>query len=193
MQRGMWLMGALMGLVGGAACSEAEGPTRVGPSLEVAVAALNLVGVGDVVWDLQVVNGRLPTPDVVWQQRIASSRYGDGQGSASYVGTCDASPMLDQNVVRVWVVGVYAQAASDAALGGFGAAPPPGVLAFENPTPYDQGAWASPLSKTTRCEENADAFVRFDVALMRPANPGFFDIAVNFNDVFCSAKFDCCV
>jgi len=30
------------------------------------------------------------------------------------------------------------------------------------------------------------------VALMRPAQQGFFDVAVNFNSIFCSAKFDCC-
>jgi len=42
------------------------------------------------------------------------------------------------------------------------------------------------------CQENADVFVQFDVALMRPAQQGFFDIAVNFNNIFCSAKFDCC-
>ena len=31
----------------------------------------------------------------------------------------------------------------------------------------------------------------FDVTVMRPAQQGFFDIAVSFADVFCSAKYDC--
>jgi formylglycine-generating enzyme required for sulfatase activity len=60
-------------------------------------------------------------------------------------------------------------------------------MPFQNPT-----TTAAPLTRTVTCEENADVFVQFDVALMRPAQQGFFDIAVNFNDIFCSAKFDCC-
>jgi hypothetical protein len=62
-----------------------------GPTVGVNVAALNLQGVGDVVWDVEVVNGADPA-QVVWQRRLASSGYGDGAGSASYVGPCDADP-----------------------------------------------------------------------------------------------------
>ncbi len=46
--------------------------------------------------------------------------------------------------------------------------------------------------RTFECLENQDVFVQFDVSVMRPANQGFFDIAINFNQIFCSAKFDCC-
>ncbi len=41
------------------------------------------------------------------------------------------------------------------------------------------------------CEENADTRVDFNITLMREANQGFFDIAVTFDDIFCSAKVDC--
>ncbi|TNF29328.1 MAG: hypothetical protein EP329_16020, partial [Deltaproteobacteria bacterium] len=45
----------------------AEGPTPpAGPPVKIDVAALNLTGVGDVVWDLEVVNG---APETVWQRR----------------------------------------------------------------------------------------------------------------------------
>ena len=160
-----------------------------GPSVAVNVAALNLSGVGDVVWDLEVVNGRTPTADVVWQRRISSTGYGDGAGSASYVGPCDADPTVSENTVKVWVVGVYSGPVT--ALGSFASGAQGGAtgaeLAFQNPTTS-----AAPLTRKVDCVQNADVGVQFDVALMRPAQQGFFDIAVNFNDIFCSAKFDCC-
>ena len=128
---------------------------------------------------------------MVWQRRLSSSSYGDGAGSASYVGTCDAG--ANPNVVRVWVVGVYSAAVTSAgsfnsgltsdvgAVTGGGTAMP-----FQNPTA------TAPLTRSVTCAENTDVAVQFDVALMRPAQQGFFDIAVNFNNIFCSAKFDCC-
>ena len=166
--------------------AESTAPALDGPALNVNVAALNLAGVGDVVWDLEVRNGA-GTPQVVWQRRVSSSGYGDGAGSASYVGTCDAS--ANPNTVRVWVVGVFAAPVS--AAGSFAEGAAGGVTGtpvdFENPT-----ATATPLERTVTCSENTDVAVQFDVALMRPAQQGFFDIAVNFNNIFCSAKFDCC-
>ncbi len=65
------------------ACADGDAepaPTYDGPSVAIDVAALNLEGVGDVVWDLQVDNG---ADQVVFQRRISSGAYGDGGGSAS--------------------------------------------------------------------------------------------------------------
>jgi len=151
------------------------------------VAALNLHGVGNVVWDVEVVNGAAPA-QVVWQKRLASSGYGDGAGSASYVGPCDADPAASENTVKVWVVGVYSAPVS--AVGTFAGGAAGGAtgdaIAFDNPTlPGD------PLEKTVTCSPNSDAKVRFDVSLARPAEQGFFDVAVSFEDIFCSAKLDC--
>ena len=182
---------AWVGIVGLVAltrgCGDEPIPTVTG-GLEVSVAALDLRGVGDVVWDVEVLNG---DDERVWERRLTSSRYGDGAGSASYVGSCDAEAAVADNEVRVWVVGVYASAVSDP--GEFASGATSGIgavvgeaLPFENPTA------AGPLTREVRCEENADAAVAFDVALMRPAEQGFFDIAISFGDVFCSAKFDCC-
>ncbi|PKN54663.1 MAG: hypothetical protein CVU56_25400 [Deltaproteobacteria bacterium HGW-Deltaproteobacteria-14] len=167
-----------------------ESTDAPGARLAIDVAPLNLVGVGDVVWDLEVVNGA-STPETVWQRRVSSSRYGDGAGSASYVGTCDAAS--NPNTVRVWVVGVYGAAVTDpgsfnrGATDGVGAVTFTGApLAFQNPTA------SAALTREVDCLANSDVAVAFDVALMRPARQGFFDIAVNFSDIFCSAKFDCC-
>ena len=168
-----------------AACAEAPpADPAPGAQVEVAVAALNLPGVGDVVWDLEVRN---PTA-TVWQRRITSSTHGDSAGSASYVGPCDAD--ANPNTVRVWVVGVYAGDVSAAAAGPFASGSAAGIAAtaldFQNPTA------AAPLTQTVTCSPNADAAVQFDATLMRPATQGFFDVAVSFSDIFCSAKFDCC-
>jgi len=162
-------------------------PTADGPRVAIDVAALNLQGVGDVVWDLQVES----PSGVVWQRRVTSSGYGDGAGSASYVGSCDADPANPVNTVSVWVVGVYQSAVSDAGAFQSGSDSGDGAVtgtpvAFQNPTT------GAALSRTFTCRENQDVAVQFDVALMRPAQQGFFDIAVNLNNIFCSAKLDCC-
>ncbi|MBL8786424.1 MAG: hypothetical protein JNJ59_16095, partial [Deltaproteobacteria bacterium] len=58
---------------------------------------------------------------------------------------------------------------------------------LDNPlTPALEGC-----SLAVDCVENADASVVFNLTVMREANQGFFDIAVNFEDIFCSAKVDC--
>ncbi|TNF23547.1 MAG: hypothetical protein EP329_27315 [Deltaproteobacteria bacterium] len=170
----------------GVACADAL-PSE-GGRLAVDIAALELTGVGDVVWDVEVVNG---ASEVVWHKRLSSTGYGDGAGSASYVGTCDAAAGVAENTIRVWVVGVYADPV--AAFGAFssGAATGAGAvtgtpLDFQNPT-VD-----GPLTRTATCVADTDVAVQLDVALMRPAAQGFFDVAVSFNDVFCSAKLDCC-
>jgi len=181
-----WL---LLGALGAASCADIpDGSAPAGPTLTVAVAALNLVGVGDVVWDLEVVNGGA-TPQTVWQRRVSSSGYGDGAGSASYVGTCDAG--ANPNTVRVWVVGVYGAAVADAGTFDRGATDGAGAVTG-TPLPFENPTAAGPLTRDVICAANGDVAVQFDVALMRPAQQGFFDIAISFNDVFCSAEFDCC-
>jgi len=166
-------------------CEERAAPVDAGPGIALTLSALSLAGVGDVVWDIEVVAGT----DTVWQQRISASAFGDGVGSAAYVGPCDAD--AGDNTVRVWVVGVYAD--DVASPGSFASGAATGVgsvvgtaLPFESPTR------AAPLTRVVQCLPNRDVAVRFDVTLMRPASQGFFDIAVSFEDIFCSAKLDCC-
>ena len=181
-------LAAILALPACVAGEPADDRGFTGPGVEITAAALNLAGVGDVVWDLEVVNGSTET---VWQRRVTSSGYGDSAGSASYVGPCDAQD--NTNSVRVWVVGVYDGDVSTANAGAFASGADSAVvgtaLPFQNPTsPGAAGALARPFE----CLEGQDVAVQFDVALMRPAQQGFFDIAVNFNNIFCAAKFDCC-
>ena len=188
-------MSRLTAALGAFAMASCLGPAPGGePSVTLQISALNLQGVGDVVWDVEVTNGA-PPPEVVWQRRVTSSAYGDGAGSASLVGPCDASPGVADNHVRVWVVGVYDGpiARADAGAFAWGSATGAGVvsgtaLAFENPTVPVTG----PLSRLATCSANADVAVSFDVTLARPAEQGFFDVAVDFDDVYCAAKLDCC-
>ncbi|TNF28628.1 MAG: hypothetical protein EP329_17545, partial [Deltaproteobacteria bacterium] len=168
------------------ACGRATSDAPAGARLAIDVAALSLEGVGDVVWDLEVVNA---DSAVVWQRRVTSSGYGDGAGSASYVGTCDAD--RNDNTVKVWVVGVYAAAVSDAGTFNSGSTADAGAVTG-TPLPFQNPTTTAPLSRTVTCVADADVPVAFDVALMRPAQQGFFDIAISFDDIFCSAKLDCC-
>ena len=183
------------------ACSTAAGPDASrgpqGEGLAVTVAGLSLPEVDDVCVDLRVTNAT----GVVWQrgdtartklgadqvgdgpagaadtETICSSRYGDAAANGlTYVGPCDASSDTGeregvQNDVTLWVDGLYA--------GG-----------------VDVGDWQDPCPNgctlEVDCVPNRDSLVRFDLAIMREARQGFFDVAVSFSDIFCSAKLDTC-
>ena len=122
-------------------------------------------GVTDVVYQVKVRNTATP-PALVWERTLRSSDYGDGAGSLTYVGPCDAS--TDTNTVHLEVLELHA---------------------FDGPITD----WVNPgeLVQSARCAANADMRVSFDVTLARRASQGFFDVAVNFDDIFCSAKLDC--
>jgi len=155
-------------VVGGCLGDEAT-PDAAG-ELAIEVAPLTLAGVVDVAYDLRVVND---LGDTVWERSdLRASAYGNGT-SLSYVGPCDAASNAQPNRVELDVVTLYD---ADGAL--------------------DAGDWVDPtavepLKQEVTCVENSDVPVAFDVAIMRRATQGFFDVAVEFDDIFCSAKFDC--
>lgn len=129
------------------------------------------------------LNGGTPDTDA-----LCSDRFGNGAGGAlSYVGPCDADGQADpgdadgerMNSVTVWFDGLYG------ASGGY--IDPNGTQGWQNPCVDAAGAEVG-CTLDVLCEENADARVAFDFTVMREANQGFFDIAVSFEDVFCSAK-----
>lgn len=187
-------------------CSSTPPPEVRG--LTVVVAPLSLQGVSVACYDVAVTSAN----EVVWARgtptytrlghdqasppdatapviptlqdatSVCSDRYGNGAGGGiALVGPCDASLLADtdpvapgvQNLVTVWVDGLYTA----------------GVTA-------ELGAWQDPCPSGCQlaftCVESEDARVEFDFTILRQANQGFFDVAVNFDDIFCSAKFDTC-
>jgi len=115
-------------------------------------------------------------------ESVCSDQYGNADGGdITYVGPCDASPEVDtqpgtdgtQNDVTIWVDGLYD------ALGD------------------DLGDWQDPCgvggcTLSVSCTENEDQLAEFNLTVLRQAKQGFFDIVVNFDDIFCSAKLDTC-
>ena len=161
---------ALAIAIGGASCLSEDATAPPSGRLAVAVAPLNLAGLTDVAYDLRVDND---AGDTVWERTgLRASAYGDGT-SLAFVGPCDADPAVQPNTVALTVAALY-----DAQ----------GVLpatAWQNPTAL------APLTVDATCVPDADVAVTFDVSVMRRAQQGFFDVAVEFSDIFCSAKFDC--
>jgi hypothetical protein len=149
-----------------------EGGAGSTTNFEIQVAPLTLPGINEAEYRLTVDNALLET---VWSQTITSTRYGDGKGAATYIGTCDASPGANPHTVELELLSLSAVGQGTL-----------GTADFANPAPV-----GSPVIVTATCRENADTPVRIDLAIMRSARQGFFDIAVNFEDVFCSAKVDC--
>lgn len=171
-------------------CADAGAPAGPSGRIAVEVAPLDLEQVSIACYDVLVANADGP----VWRrgdpattrregdsEAICSDRFGSPDGDIAYVGSCDADPGADtdseregtQNEVTLWVDGLY-----DA-----------GVT-------RDLGDWQDPCpdgcTLVATCAENADTPVVFDLTILRQANQGFVDIAVNFSDVFCSAKLDTC-
>ncbi|MCB9731974.1 MAG: hypothetical protein H6745_04995 [Deltaproteobacteria bacterium] len=149
-----------------ASCADGGSPTAApaGSSLRVEVAPLSLPDVGDARYTLTVAN----SSGTVWSRTITSSAYGDGAGALSYVGPCEAG--LPHTVT------LDLEALFDTS----GAEIP--ASSWHDPTP---------ISRPAPCAPNADTPVTFDLTIARAASQGFFDVAIQLDDIFCSAKLDC--
>ena len=142
-----------------------------GARVVIEVAPLNLDGVTNAAYTVTVTNGPDGSGEVVWQATaLESDRFGDGAGSLSYVGSCDASNG-GASSVTVELTALYE-----------GEGVPIDGGTYQNPTP---------ITRNVTCVENQDVSVVFDMTIVRDASQGFFDVAVDFEDVFCSAKLDC--
>jgi len=160
---------SLLASIFAASCS-ASAPSTDAARVAIGVGALELPGVADVEYRVTVTNGATP-PAVVWTRDLAASRYGDANGDLAYVGPCDAD--ANDNTVTIEILDLYAGAGLS--------------------LPLDPATWHNPgsQSRTVVCLPNADVPVTFDLTVARAATQGFFDVAVSFDDVFCSAKLDC--
>ncbi len=154
-------------------CLDAEPPpTDAGGDsvVTIEVAPLTLDGVTDADYTIRVTNAPNGGGDVVWERTsLTSSQYGDGAGSLSYVGPCDADTV--GNSVTLTLVGLSE-----------GNGVPVAEETYENP---------GPLTRNVDCVANTDVSVSFDITVVRHARQGFFDVAVDFDNVFCAAKLDC--
>ena len=162
----------LLALAALSACqANAPAPTTVdaGPRVAINVAPLSLTEVTDARFTLTVTNGPNGTGTTVWSREVTSSQYGDGAGGLSYVGPCDPTNG-GINTVTVTIEDLY-----------------------DGPNPIAANSWQNPtpVSLEAPCSPNSDTPVTFNLTVVRSANQGFFDVAVEFQDIFCSAKLDC--
>ncbi|HRE88285.1 MAG TPA: fibrinogen-like YCDxxxxGGGW domain-containing protein [Myxococcota bacterium] len=153
------------------ACAEADGDGGPFGRVSVEVSPLALTGITGATYTVTVAN----TAGPVWSRTVTSGQYGDGQGALSYVGPCDATAELADHTIALELVELRD-----------GGGPLIDGVDFTNPAPV-----GDPLVATARCLPNADAPVVFDLVIARSASQGFFDVAVEFDDIFCSAKLDC--
>ncbi len=186
-------IGLAFALFGAAACSDSTPTPGTADGLTIAIAPLDLPAVGKVCYDLRVKNAIAAGGDTVWSRgtpglnggtpdpdAVCSDRFGNTEGGdITYIGPCDADGPGGQrwNSVTIWLDGLYDT-----------------TPAYISPTGPD--GWRDPCPNgctlDVLCEENEDTLVTFNLTVMREANQGFFDIIVNFEDVFCSAKLDSC-
>ena len=155
--------------VGLIACGESA--PRSTTNLAIDVQSLELAAVEEVTYGIRVRSAQ----GIVWEKSgLSSTRYGDGESALTYIGTCDA--MANPHSVELTIENVRAD--------GRDLIDP---VDWQNPAPV-----GSPIRQIDiTCVENADVPVVFDVTVLRAARQGFFDIMVEFDDIFCSAKVDC--
>jgi hypothetical protein len=171
-----------------AACTS-RGPLEEERGLVLSVGALELSGVADACYTVRVENQQ---GDLVAERTaVCADRYGDGVGGLSWVGPCDASTsgLPDGDTVNDNRVTLILE---DLFRGDLGTNPV-ARDSYVNPCGVEGGNFDGfgPCQQSVECRENTDTPVRFDLTVLRRANQGFFDVAVNFDDVFCSAKLDC--
>jgi hypothetical protein len=156
-----------------ASCTGAPAETALG-RVEILVAPFDLTEVTDATYTLRLRNG---DGDVVWvKEDISSSRYGDGDGSLTYVGTCDPTSL--PNSIELVLVDLY-----------------DGTLVipaseYQNPcTPTE------PCVLPVTCSESGETqpAIEFNltIAMSSLENKGFFDIGIRFSDIFCSSQLSC--
>jgi len=141
-----------------------------GARVAVSVAPLQLTGVTNARYRLDVHNG---DDALVMTRELTSLAYGGGDGSLSYVAPCDADPAVADNTVSITLLELYGGAGGSAVI-----AP----ASYQNP---------GTVSREVDCVADADTPVTFDITIARRADQGFFDVAVSFTDIYCSAKLDC--
>ncbi len=155
-----------------------------GPGLEIRVQPLQFDSVLKVCYDIAVYDGigtllwQAGVPNLNWDQgdptTICSDEFGTGSGGdIQYIGDCD--PTFNPNAIAITIDGIYTI----------------------NGRLEDDVDWlptctvADPCFQYVECLPDGNVLVEFNILVMRSANQGFFDIAVKFDDVFCSAKVDC--
>ncbi|MFO0746683.1 MAG: hypothetical protein U1F43_13580 [Myxococcota bacterium] len=177
----------LMSCLAWAACSEPQVATPAGSRVAIAVAPLQLDGVKNATYTLQVTNA---AGDTVFRvEGLEADRYGDGASSLAYVGTCDTSGS-GMNRVDLVLEALYASDGTGDPIDPASYVNPCGHHAADDPD-GDVNWDGFACSRTVLCRENADAPVDFDLVIARDAKQGFFDVAIDFQDIFCSAKLDC--
>lgn len=162
-------------------CADGGQPAFEGPGVALQVAPLSLPGVLKVCYDLIIDNGagehvvergslfaRYPADEGA----LCSDVFGNGPGGdIAYVAPCDATPGTDHVTIYV------------------------DQLVGEGNVPFPADEWTDPCENgcqlSFECLENQDVAVVFNLTIMRRAHQGFFDVAVTFEDIFCSAKLDC--
>ena len=162
------VMLSLLGAGGG--CGASAPPSDQGPQIAINVSPFEIDSVTNAEYRLTVRNS---LNEVVWTRVVSADGYGNGQGSLSYVGPCDAQ--ANPNTVAVEVLALYK-----------------GVDGTE---PFDPSLYGLPgeVSRQVECLQNQDVAVQFDITILidPPDMPAFLSVGVGFDDVFCSAKLDC--
>jgi len=171
--RWRWRVGAALAalLVVAPGCGR-EAPVEAGPTVTVVVTPLGFPELSDVRYRLAVERA---DGAVVWTRDVGSAAFGDGAGALTFVGPCDAAPEANPHAVTLAILDL---------VGPNGQVLP--AASWHNPAPAE-----APLVAPAVCVPDGDTAVAFDLMVMRTANQGFFDVAVTFADIFCSAKADC--
>jgi len=175
--------------LGALGCAATE-PGPPGSTFDIQVAPLE-GGITEACYKLEVFATDNPgdfdddavSGNLVWQEdNLCSSSYGVN-GQLRYVGVCSNPSGAEEgtvNAVRLTINSLM-DGSTDLLSTGF-INPCPEAASVDE----DNGCVVPAV-----CKSNTDTQVEFSLTVMRQAQFGFLDVAVRFNEVFCSAKVDC--
>ncbi len=88
-------------------CAGSDEATPAAGRIAIEVAPLSLDRVTDADYTLTVTSGPSGVGETVWTRGVTSTQFGDGAGSVSYVGACDADAAGGVNTVTLTLHTLY--------------------------------------------------------------------------------------
>ncbi len=152
----------------GSCVEEVESPEE---QVVIGVSPFQVEDITDAEYTLTLKNGN---GEVIWSRAgVRSTLYGAGDGSLSYIATCD--PDSPDNTIELVLTGLYVGnnelVSSDE---------------YVNPCTA-----AEPCVQPFTCAPNGGGSLDFNLTITVDSNKGFIKTGVRFQDLFCSAELAC--
>ncbi|MCA9519141.1 MAG: hypothetical protein KC635_29600, partial [Myxococcales bacterium] len=152
------------------ACADGGAKSGIASSFRVEVAPLPLSGLTNATYVVTVTDGAGAR---LYESTVSADRYGDGISAISFDAPCH--PDAPQHRIALALDSLETVAGKLVS-----------GVDFDNPAPLD-----APVEVGRTCVAGDVVPVRFELAPARRTSTGFFDVAVEWDDLLCRARLAC--